>query len=101
MFWMGETCVREEKTSVSARLSTAGCRGEREREVGRGDTYDQIADENLKDLGFQAGPAFEEFLQDGDQDMTQWSADEGAVESHLGYARAEVVAVFTAIVGDP
>lgn len=78
----------------------------RPRDVGRtglggGKSYDQIADEDLKNLGSQTGPAFEEFLQDGDQDVTQWSADEGAVEGHLGYARAQVVAVFTAIVGDP
>lgn len=68
---------------------------------GGGGTYDQIADEDLEDLGPQTGPAFEEFLQDGDQDVTQRSADKGAVEGHLRHASAQVMAIFTTIVGDP
>lgn len=33
--------------------------------------------------------------------MAEGSADEGTVDGHLGYSRADVVAVLAAIVGDP
>lgn len=64
-------------------------------------THNQIADQNLQDLGFQAGAAGKHLLQDGDQDVSQGGANESAVEGHLGHTSAEVVAVFGAIVGNP
>ena len=64
-------------------------------------TYNQIADENLQNLGTQAGAAREEPLQDPDQEVAQWRADERAVESHLGDPRVDVVAMLAAVARDP
>ena len=67
----------------------------------RGATYNQVADENLQDLGPQARPAREESLQDADQEVAERRADEGAVEGHLGDARVDVVAMLAAVARDP
>ena len=63
--------------------------------------YDQIADENLQDLGLEALAASEDLLEDADEDVAERGADEGAVQGHLGHARGEVVAVLAAVVGNP
>lgn len=66
-----------------------------------GDTYDQIADENLQDLSLQTGATSEDLLENADEDVTQRGGNEHAVQRHLGDARAEVVAVLADIVGEP
>lgn len=64
-------------------------------------TYHQVGDENLQNLGLQARSAGEQLLEDGDQDVSERRSDEGAVNSHLGHARGNVVAVLGAVVRDP
>lgn len=63
--------------------------------------YDQVAEENLQDLGLDAGAALEQLLQDADEDVAERGGDQGAVDGHLGHARGEVVAALAAVVGDP
>ena len=63
-------------------------------------TYDQVADENLQDLGLQACPATENLLEEPDEEVTHGSADQGAVRGHLGHSRGEVVAMLVAILGE-
>lgn len=64
-------------------------------------TYNQIANENLQDLGLETCAAGENLLQDPDENVAEGRADEHSVQRHLGDARAEVVAVLADIVGDP
>lgn len=64
-------------------------------------TYDQIANEDLKNLGLETCAAGEDLLQDANEDVAEGGADEHSVQRHLGDARAEVVAVLADIVGDP
>jgi hypothetical protein len=64
-------------------------------------TYDQVADEDLENLGLQASAASEDLLEDADEDVTQGRGNEHAVQRHLGDARAEVVAVLADIMGEP
>ena len=68
---------------------------------GREATHDQVADEDLEDLGLQALATLEDLLQDADEEVAQGRADEGAVDGHLGHARGEVVAALAAVVGNP
>jgi len=49
-------------------------------------TYNQIANENLKDLCLQARAARKQLLEDADQDMAQRRADESSVRSHLWHS---------------
>jgi hypothetical protein len=65
------------------------------------DTYNQVADEDLKDLSLQTCAAGKDLLKDSDKDVAERRTDEHAVEGHLGDARAEVVAVLADIVGEP
>lgn len=62
-------------------------------------TYNQVADQDLEDLGLKAGAAGEDLLQDSDEDVAEGRGDEHAVERHLGDARGEVVAMLADIVG--
>ena len=64
-------------------------------------TYDQIAEDDLEDLGCQAGPSCKQSLKNVDQDVAEGGADEQAVRGHLWYSRGEVMAVLVAIFGDP
>lgn len=64
-------------------------------------TYNQIASEDLKNLGLETCAAGEDLLQDANEDVAEGGADEHSVQRHLGDARAEVVAVLADIVGDP
>lgn len=64
-------------------------------------TYDQVADEDLKDLSLEAGATTEDLLQDANEDVAQRRADERAVEGHLGHSRREVVAMLAPVVGNP
>ena len=65
------------------------------------DTYNQVAEENLQDLGSQTGAAAKDLLQNPDQEVAQRRADKGAVGGHLGHARCKVVAVLVAVLGQP
>lgn len=66
-----------------------------------GNTYDQVADEDLEDLGLETGATSEDLLENADEDMAQRGGNEHAVERHLRDARAEVVAVLADIVSEP
>lgn len=69
--------------------------------TGRGDAYDQVAGEDLQDLGLETGPASKGFLQNVDEDVAERSADKSTVKSHLGDTRGEVVAILVAVLCDP
>lgn len=64
-------------------------------------THEQIADEDLQDLGLQARPSLKQLLQYVDEHMAERGADKGAVDGHLGDARSEVATVLVAVVGNP
>lgn len=66
-----------------------------------GITYNEIADNNLHNLGLEAGSATEDLLQKPDEKVTKWCTDKGAVRCHLGNTRGEVVAMLIAILGEP
>ena len=63
------------------------------------DTYDQIADENLRDLRLQTRPAREHLLKYVDEEVAKRRADEGAVSGHLGDARIDVMAISASVFG--
>lgn len=65
------------------------------------DTYHQVADDNLHNLGLEAGAAVEDLLEHPDEDVAEGSANEGTVGGHLGDARGKVVAVLVAVLGEP
>ena len=67
----------------------------------RASTYNQIADENLQNLGLQALAALEDLLEQADEDVAQGRADERAVEGHLRDTRGEVVAALAPVMRDP
>lgn len=69
--------------------------------VGREAPYNQVADDNLQDLGLGARAPSEDLLQDANEQMAQRSADKHSVEGHLGHAGAEVVAVLADIMRNP
>lgn len=64
-------------------------------------TYNQVAHEDLHDLGLQAGAALEGLLQDPDEEVAQRCAHKGAVGSHLGHTRGEVVSMLVAVLSQP
>lgn len=63
-------------------------------------TYDQVAGDDLQNLCAQARVAGEDALQDIDEKVAHWGADEGAVDGHLGYAAGEVAAVLADVAGN-
>lgn len=65
------------------------------------DTYNQITDENLQNLGLQAGAALEDLLESPDKEVADGGADQGTVGGHLGDAGSEVVAVLVAVLREP
>lgn len=69
--------------------------------IDRGYAYDQVAGEDLQDLGLKTGPASKGFLQDVDEDVAERSADKGTIEGHLGDTRSKVVAILVAVLCDP
>ena len=77
----------------------SACLGEGKKKSG--DTYNQVADDNLENLGPQAGAPAEGLLQKPNQEVAQGGADEGAICRHLGDSRGEIVAVLVAILGEP
>lgn len=64
-------------------------------------TYDEIANENLQDLGAQTGTALESLLECPDEEVAQRSADESAIGGHLRDTSSEVVSVLVAVLGKP
>lgn len=69
-------------------------------DAGKG-AYNQIAEENLHDLGLQALAPLEDLLEQADQDVAEGCADQCAVQGHLGDARGEVVARLAPVMGNP
>jgi len=86
-FWMG---------AIWAGVSWDG-----QRQRGGEEAYNQVADENLQNLGPQTGAVLERLLQGPDEAVAERGADEGAVRRHLGHARRKVVAVLVAVLGQP
>ena len=66
-----------------------------------GDSYNEVAGENLQDLGLQTRASGKDLLQDGDEEVAEWCANECAVQAHLGDSGVEVVAMLAAVVRDP
>ena len=64
------------------------------------ETYNEVADDNLHNLGLQTGTATEGQLQQPDKKMAQRGADKGAIGGHLGHTRGEVVAMLVTILGE-
>jgi hypothetical protein len=64
-------------------------------------TYDQVACENLQDLGSQASSTSKHSLKDRNENVTQRRAHEGTIHCHLGHARCEVMSILVLVVGDP
>lgn len=64
-------------------------------------SYDQVADENLQNLGLETCTTGKDTLQNADKEMAQRRRNKHAIQRHLGHAMAEVVAVLADIVGDP
>ena len=63
--------------------------------------YDQVARQDLEDLCAQAGTASEDLLEQIDQEVAHWCADEGSICRHLGHAGAEIMAMRAAVVREP
>lgn len=64
-------------------------------------TYNQVADEDLKDLGLQASAVLERLLEEPDEEVAHRRTNESTVGSHLGNARGEIVTVLVAVLGKP
>ena len=64
-------------------------------------TYDEIAKENLQDLGLQACAAGKYLLEDAHEEVAQWGSDKHAVEKHFRNTGAEVVPIPADIIRDP
>lgn len=64
-------------------------------------TYNQIADKDLKNLSLKTCAAGKDLLENADKKVAEGRADEHAIQRHLRDARAEIVAVLADIVGDP
>ena len=64
-------------------------------------TYNQVADDDLKYLGLEAGPVGKDFLQDLDQEMAHRCTDDGSVDCHLWHTRCEVMAILVPILSYP
>ena len=64
-------------------------------------TYHQVAGDDLKDLGLETCSAGKDPLEDADKSMAHRGADEGAINGHLGYSGAEVMAILAEVVSQP
>ena len=64
-------------------------------------TYNQVADDNLHNLGLQAGAAVEELLQEPNEDVAHGCANQGTKSSHLGNSRSKVMAMLVTVLGQP
>lgn len=64
-------------------------------------TYNEVAGENLQNLGAQASAVGEDLLQEPDEEMADGRAEEGTIDSHFGNPGSEVVAMLVAVLGQP
>lgn len=64
-------------------------------------TNDQVADQDLENLGLEACSIGEQFLQNADEHMPKGSTNQCAVCCHFGYSRTEIVAILAAIMREP
>lgn len=64
-------------------------------------TYEQIAEQDLEDLGLQTRTAGEDLLEYANEDMAQWCTDECSVCCHLRYSGSEVTPTLCDILRDP
>lgn len=85
MFWMGETCG----DGLVGYKDIAQAEGR--------DIYNQVADDNLENLGLCAGPSCECLLQKGDEDMAKRGRNQRTVDSHIRHTRGEVSPMFRAV----
>jgi hypothetical protein len=93
-FWIGAICGAGKKPGVSMAREHSLLAATRK-------TYNQIAEQDLKDLGLQTGPPRKDLLKNANENVAQGGADEHSVKRHLRHARAEVVAMLADIVGEP
>lgn len=64
-------------------------------------TYNQIANQDLQNLGFQTRATGKDLLQDSNENVAHGRTDEHSVQRHLWHAGAEVVAVLADIMSEP
>jgi hypothetical protein len=62
---------------------------------------DQVANEDLQDLGAQARPVLESLLQAPDEEVTEGRTDQSSISCHLGDSRCKVVSVLVAVLSQP
>lgn len=67
----------------------------------QGDTYNQVAKDDLHDLGLQTRSASKDLLQKPDQEVAKRRADKSTIRCHFGNAGGEVVAMLVAVLGEP
>jgi len=66
-----------------------------------GNAYHQVTGNDLKDFSFETGSSRKNPLEHADEGMAHRRTDEGTINSHLGYPRAEVMAIFATVMGEP
>lgn len=66
-----------------------------------GKAYNQIANQDLQNLGLQTRPAREDLLQNSNENVAHGRTDEHSVERHLRHAGAEVMAMLADIMSKP
>lgn len=65
------------------------------------DTYDEVANKDLEDLGLQAGAVGKHLLQYLDQQVAHWGTDESSVDGHLRHPGREVMAILVPVLSNP
>lgn len=63
-------------------------------------TYNQIANQDLQNLGLQTRAAGKDLLQNSNENVAHGCADEHSVERHLRHAGAEVMAMLADIMSE-
>ncbi|KAI7976868.1 hypothetical protein EIK77_010099 [Talaromyces pinophilus] len=63
-------------------------------------TYNQIANQDLQNLGLQTRPARKDLLQNSNENVAHGRTDEHSVERHLRHAGAEVMAMLADIMSE-
>lgn len=66
-----------------------------------GEMYNQVANQDLQNLGLQTRPAGKNPLQDSNENVAHGRTDEHSVERHLRHAGAEVMAMLADIMSEP
>lgn len=65
-----------------------------------GEIYNQVADDDLEDLGLCASSPSECLLEECNKDVTEWGRDNGPVKCHLRHTRSEVGPMLRAVLRD-